>query len=82
MINVNIQPINLFVNEQSNTDKKIIYELILEAEKDGSYPIYPFRFFFQENNKWIAVDNSDNCCWVEEFDESYQAIDWLKEIVS
>ena len=62
----------------TNDFKIDIYNAILKSEREGIYPNYPIKFFFKEEAKWIGVDNSDNNCWVEEFDSLKEAIEWLK----
>ena len=62
-----------------------LLEEILASEKaslDGGiiYPTHPEeRFYFQDKDVYIAVDNVDCQCIVEEFTTSKEAIDWLKE---
>lgn len=62
--------------------KKGIYRGILNSEVDGTYPRSPYKFFFKEENMWIAVDNSDNSCFVEEFNTLEEAISWLNNEIS
>ena len=53
-----------------------------QATPEGGivFPIHPEdRFYFQDEDKYVAVDNVDCQCFVEEFDSSKEAIDWLKE---
>lgn len=59
--------------------KKSIYRQILKSENDGLYPRFKLKFFFSEEDGWIAVDNSDSNCNVEFFRDLSEAIDWLKE---
>jgi len=67
--------------DSSNEAKKRVYKKILRSEVDGKYPLFGgpnARFFFSEDKKWIAVDNSNHRCFVEEFDNVKDAIDYLK----
>lgn len=32
----------------------------------------------EENGKWIAYDNTDHYCWVEEFETEKQAKSWVE----
>jgi hypothetical protein len=63
-----------------------IFEQILFSETDDDngdvyFPNHAGKsFYFQEHDKYIAVDNSDCDCWVEEFDSEADAIRWLKEV--
>ena len=67
----------LDLNNNFNDNYKDYWEY--EDKKD--------KFFLKENflycknqDKYIAVDNSSNNCWVEEFDNEESAIKWLIEI--
>jgi hypothetical protein len=35
--------------------------------------------FFAENNRWIAFDNKNGECYVEEFDTDTKAICWIEQ---
>lgn len=35
------------------------------------------RFLWQEDGKWIALDNEDANAWIEEFDVKLDAVRWL-----
>lgn len=34
--------------------------------------------FWKENGKWIAYDNTNGCCWVEEFPTRKAAVKWIE----
>ena len=36
-------------------------------------------FYFKDGDKWITVDNTEGCCFVEEFKTEREAIDYLTE---
>ena len=61
--------------------KKKLFNQIIESEKDNNgssiFTSHPIKFYFKKNDKWIAVDNSTYCCWVEEFKSLNEAINWL-----
>lgn len=59
----------------------ILDSIVLEKEDpfDGNYPILPIAFYFEENGKYIAVDNTECNCWVEEFNSPGEAIEWICE---
>jgi len=75
--NINI-PYSIKLLFARNNSKKLIFDLIIKSERNNEYPFFPYRFFFQEGNKWIAVDNSEKCCFIEEFNKLSEAINWLK----
>jgi hypothetical protein len=78
---LNDRKISITLEHSSDEIKKQIYKQILESERDNEgssiYPVYPYKFYFLDDSKWIAVDNSTYCCWVEEFDTLDQAKHWL-----
>lgn len=61
-----------------------VCKMILATECDGVYdtPIEGFDHlsagYWHENGKVIAYDNTDGCCWVEEFSTTGQALRWIK----
>jgi hypothetical protein len=62
-----------------------LLEEILDSEEEGLdggtvFTLHPEdRFYFQDEDKYVAVDNVDCQCFVEEFESAKEAIDWLKE---
>jgi len=64
----------------TDSTKRAIYHQIINSEENGSYPRYPYKFFFKEDKQWIGVDNTEHCCWVKEFGELSEAITWLNDI--
>lgn len=36
------------------------------------------RFLAKEGSRWIAVDNSFGCAWIDEFDNKRRAVRWLQ----
>ena len=35
------------------------------------------KCYFKDNNKWIGIDNTSGDCFVEEFKELENCLDWL-----
>lgn len=66
-----------------NGSKLLEQILFSETDDDNGGVYYPTHagktFCFQENDKYIAVDNSDCECYVEEFNSEADAITWLRE---
>ena len=63
---------------------KILEEILAseEATPEGGIIFTSHKdiaFYFQEDEGFVAVDNVDCQCFVEEFDTSEEAIDWIKE---
>ena len=59
---------------------KILSSEQVDDDNQEYYPLYGhLRFYFLEGDKYIAVDNGDCCCYVEEFDTAEEAIAWLTE---
>jgi hypothetical protein len=62
-----------------------LLEEILASEEEGLDGGTVFslhkdeKFYFHVQDMYVAVDNSDCQCYVEEFNTSKEAIDWLKE---
>lgn len=50
--------------------------ILQQTLEDVKYSLSKGYFF--EKNTWIAFDNSDENCWVEEFHTEAKAICWLK----
>lgn len=70
---------------------KRIYEYIVRNEKtikkgpvfrDIIYPDVPVSGYFQDGKSWLAFDNTNGCCWVEEFDLEEHARLYAMMIVS
>lgn len=61
-----------------------VCNMLLSNGNDGSYetPIEGREClsagYWQEDGKWIAYDNTDGCCWVEEFKTRQAAVEWIK----
>jgi len=63
---------------------KLLEEIFFSEQYDDEYgedyyPKHQIAFYFQENDKYIAVDNRDGECYVEEFNTNEEAINWIKE---
>jgi hypothetical protein len=62
-----------------------LLEEILASEEEGldGGTVYSShkdeKFYFHDQDMYVAVDNVDCQCFVEEFDSAKEAIDWLKE---
>ncbi len=68
-----------FYKEDGST---LYHEILASEQEDLDYEIYftahsGAMFYFEEDDKYIAVDNSDEQCYVEEFNTSEEAIAWL-----
>lgn len=66
------------LEQNENVSKVTVDELgdIIENMKDQS----KFgKFYAQEDNVWVAVDNSDGNAWTEEFSSEENAIKWLED---
>ena len=35
--------------------------------------------YYQDGDHWVAFDNTDNECWVEEFDSENESIEWINK---
>jgi len=55
-------------SEQTDDDDQLYYPLMGNK-----------MFYFREGEKYIAVDNVDCECYVEEFDTAEEAVVWLTE---
>jgi len=58
----------ILASEQTDDDDQLYYPLMGHI-----------RFYFLEGEKYIAVDNGDCECYVEEFDTAEEAVAWLTE---
>ena len=48
---------------------------ILEDDRELLYG------YDEESGKYIAIDNTSNNCWVEEFNSEQDCLNWLKESI-
>lgn len=60
-----------------NEAKKQLCQLVLEAEEDGSYPLYPYNFYYKDDKKWITCFNETHDAWIEEWDTKEEAIEYI-----
>ena len=51
-----------------------------ERSNDPECPI-GLRIMCKDGGKWIALDNSDNCCFIEEFNDELACLLWLAGLV-
>ena len=56
-----------------------IQQVSMEQLREVIHQMAPSgRFLAKEGRIWIAVDNSTNHAWTEEFRRKYQAVRWLR----
>ena len=72
------------INEQGYLTGVIAREtldnILADAIPIGNDVKYPEPFvcgYFKDENKWIAFDNKDGCCWTEEYDTEREAMEYL-----
>jgi hypothetical protein len=37
------------------------------------------RFWLQENDRYVGIDNSEHSAWVEDFSTKEECLNWLEE---
>lgn len=47
-------------------------------QDEGDYPEPYVAGWFKEDDTYIAFDNQDKCCWVEEFRTRQAAVRWIQ----
>ena len=62
----------------SGKSAKDTLESILDGKERNTdnYPEPYVAGYFQENDVWIAFDNTDKYCWVAEFETKVEAKRW------
>ena len=71
------------INYPNKETTKEFIGKVLRSEKNGLYK-YPGRYYYYDTItlQWIAVDNSSNNCFIEEFKTKPEAIKWLNSLVA
>lgn len=64
-------------DEFSLVDKNVVKEYIENWTNKKEQSFKADKLYCQENNIYVAVDNSTNNCWVEEFKSEKDAQNWL-----
>lgn len=59
------------------TSKEILNKYISNWNHKKELPIKDDLLYTKDNNKYIAIDNTSNNCWVEEFALENDCINWL-----
>ena len=66
--------------KEINEAKKRLADLILEAEEDGKYTLYPYNFYFKnERGGFTTVFNETHDAWFEDFKTKKEALEYLNE---
>ncbi len=79
MKRINKKP-NIMFESLSNRFRKKVLDVSLKSEtKKGKYTKYPICTYYKSKDKYIAMDNRTNDCWVEEFKTKKQAKAWLND---
>ena len=63
--------------EVSLVSKEMLNEYINKWTKKEELPISVNLLYCKDGNKYIAIDNSTNNCWVEEFSSEKEVQNWL-----
>lgn len=64
-------------NEIMEITEEVARQILESGEGDGKYRPYGL-FWSKEDDKYVGLDNSDGCCWVEEFRTKRACIKWLR----
>lgn len=66
-----------------NVLNDILNKALPVSEYTTLFPHHRIQFYFEDSSgKYVAVDNRSQDCFVEEFDNIDDALDWLEELES
>lgn len=60
---------------------EILTDILSKVDNNGMYPQHKGDAGYHKEgpNTWVAWDNSNGCCWVEEFKRKKDAIQYATE---
>lgn len=70
---------------KGKTAKKVLETILannIGFPYDMPIPDMDFRSsgYYKDGDKWIAFDNTDLCCWVEEFESRKDAVEYATNV--